>query len=114
MFKHGHAAANKIDRLATDVGVNEFLAIGRSRGENRAVRIEKSPRVPAKCHAIIGPDAIGQNEIALVFHGTGEGQHAEMLDPDERPGRRSHKHVHAVFDREFAANFGETQIVTDR
>ena len=112
MFKHGHAAADQIESLGTNVGVNEFFAIGRSRGQDRAVRIENGRR-SAKGDAAIGADAIGQNEIALVLHGTGEGQHAKMLDPHERPRRRRNKNVDAMFDRKFATDFGESQIVTN-
>jgi hypothetical protein len=73
MFEHRHALADGVDHVLWNLGLNQFFAISGSGGDDDAVRIDDHGGA-AECDAIIGPDPISDDEIALVFNGTRQRQ----------------------------------------
>jgi hypothetical protein len=78
MSEDRHALPNRLEHFARNLRDDYLLAIGRSRRHHHAIRIDHR-RGTAKWHAIIFADAIGKNDIALVFNRARGGQNTQAI-----------------------------------
>ena len=69
MIEYRHAFADRIDDIFGNLGLNQLFAISGSGGDDDTIGINDHGGA-AECDAIVGPDPISDDEIALVFDGT--------------------------------------------
>ena len=66
-----------------------------------------------KPQVVVFADAIGCDDITLVFDCARHGECSEMFDTRKRPGRRNNKSTDVLLGRQFSIHLGKAQIVTD-
>src|SRR4051812_9280779 len=83
--KHWDARPNIFQHGGRDIGAYQFLTISRSGRQNDAVWIDDGGSA-ATGDALVPPDTVRDDHVALVFYGAGHCQGAEVLGSRKWPG----------------------------